>query len=121
MVKRTLPTNPKTRRLIRLLRRASRLSNAGVWRDLSDLLSVPTRKKISVNVSKIEKLSKEGDFIAVPGKVLGFGNFSKKIDVAALSFTPSAREKIIAAGGKAISLEALLNLNPRGRRVRIVR
>ncbi|MDI9644489.1 MAG: 50S ribosomal protein L18e [Candidatus Verstraetearchaeota archaeon] len=121
MVKRTLPTNPKTRRLIRLLRRASRSNNVGVWRDLSDLLSVPTRKRISVNVSKIEKFAKEGEFIAVPGRVLGFGNLSKKIDVAALSFTPSAREKITAAGGRAISLEVLLNLNPRGRGVTILR
>lgn len=85
------------------------------------MLSVPTRKKISVNVSKIDKFAKEGEFIAVPGKVLGFGNISKKIDVAALSFSPSAREKIIASGGRAISLEVLLNLNPRGRGVKILR
>ncbi|MCQ8892178.1 MAG: 50S ribosomal protein L18e [Candidatus Methanosuratincola sp.] len=120
-MKRTLPTNPKTRRLIRLLRRASRSTNVGVWRDLSELLSVPTRKKISVNVSKIDKFAKEGEFIAVPGKVLGFGNITKKVDVAALSFSPSAREKITSAGGRAISLEVLLNLNPRGRGVKILR
>ena len=121
MVKRTLPTNPKTRRLIKLLRRASRSNNAGIWRELSDSLSIPTRKRISINLSKIDKLANEGEFVAVPGKVLGFGNLTKRIDVAALSFSQSAKDKITKSGGKAASLEDLLNLNPRGRAIKILR
>src|SRR5512137_342425 len=121
MVKRTLPTNPKTRHLIKVLRRASRSNNAGIWRDLSDSLSIPTRKSVSINLSKIDKLTDEGEFIAVPGKVLGFGNLSKKVDVAALSFSQSAKDKIASAGGKAVTLEALVSLNPRGKGVKILK
>jgi large subunit ribosomal protein L18e len=121
MVKRTLPTNPKTRRLIKLLRRASRSNNAGIWRELSDSLTIPSRKRISINLSKIDKLANEGEFVAIPGKVLGFGNISKKVDIAALSFSQTAKEKITKSGGKAVSLEDLLNLNPRGRAIKILR
>jgi large subunit ribosomal protein L18e len=121
MVKRTLPTNPKTRRIIKMLRKASRTNNADIWRTLSESLSAPTRKSVSINLGKIEKLTEKDDFVAIPGKVLGFGNLSKKVDIAALSFSQAARQKIAQAGGRAVSLEALLNLNPRGKKIKILR
>ncbi|MBM5805380.1 MAG: 50S ribosomal protein L18e [Candidatus Verstraetearchaeota archaeon] len=121
MVKRTLPTSPRTRHIIKLLRRASRSNNADVWRSLSDSLSAPSRRSVAINLSKIDKLTKKGDFVAVSGKVLGFGNVSKKVDVAALSFSQTAKAKIAQSGGRAVSLEVLLKLNPRGRGVKILR
>jgi len=121
MVKRTLPTNPRTRRVIKLLRKASRTNNSDLWRSLSDSLSAPTRQSISMNLGKIERLAEEGDFIAVPGKVLGFGNLTKKVDIAALSFSQSARQKIVQSGGRAVTLEVLLNLNPRGNKIKVLR
>ncbi len=121
MVKRTLPTNPKTRRLIKLLRKASRSNDSAIWRDLSDSLSTPTRQRISVNVSKIDKIAEDGDVVAIPGKVLGFGSMGKKIDIAALSFSQSARVKIAQAGGKALTFEALMTANPNGKKIRILR
>lgn len=121
MVKRTLPTNPRTRRLIKLLRKASRSNNSDIWRSLSDSLCAPARQSVSINLGKIDKLTEEGEFVAVPGKVLGFGSLSKKVDVAALSFSQAAREKIVQSGGRAVTLDVLVNLNPRGRRVKILR
>jgi large subunit ribosomal protein L18e len=121
MVKRTLPTNPRTRHIIKLLRKASRSNNAEIWRTISDSLSAPSRKSVAINLGKIDKLTQKGDFVAIPGKVLGFGNVSKRIDVAALSFSQTARAKISQAGGKAVPLEVLLKLNPRGRGVKILR
>jgi large subunit ribosomal protein L18e len=121
MVKRTLPTNPRTRHIIKLLRKASRSNNVDIWRALSDSLSAPSRRSVTINLGKIDRLTKNGDFVAVPGKVLGFGNVSKGVDVAALSFSQTARTKIAHAGGRAVSLEVLLKLNPRGRGVKILR
>jgi large subunit ribosomal protein L18e len=121
LVKRTLPTNPKTRRLIKLLRKASSSNESAVWRTLSDSLSTPTRQRVSMNVSKIDRLAEEGDVVAIPGKVLGFGNIGKKVDVAALSFSQSAKDKIAQAGGKALTFEALMIANPHGKNVRILR
>jgi len=121
MVKRTLPTNPRTRRIIKILRKASRTNNSDIWRSLSDSLCAPTRQSISINLGKIDKLTTEGDFVAVPGKVLGFGSLSKKVDVAALSFSQAAKAKILQSGGRAVSLDILPSLNPRGRGVKILR
>lgn len=121
MVKRTLPTNPRTRHTIKVLRRASTVNNTDIWRAISDSLCAPRRGSASVNLSKIDVLASEGEVVAVPGKVLGFGNLTKKVDVAALSFSQSAREKIAQAGGKALTLEALVEVNPRGKNVKILK
>ncbi len=83
MVKRTLPTNPRTRHTIKVLRKASSTNNADIWRALSDSLCAPTRNSTSVNLSKIDMLTNEGEVVAIPGKVLGFGSLTKKVDVAA--------------------------------------
>ncbi|MDH5806525.1 MAG: 50S ribosomal protein L18e [Candidatus Methanomethylicaceae archaeon] len=121
MVKRTLPTNPRTRRLIRLLRKASNIHKAKIWRALSEALCIPSRRRIVINIGKIDKLTKEGDCVVVAGKVLGFGNLSKKVDIAALSFSQTAKIKIIQSGGKALSLEELIAINPKGKNVKILR
>lgn len=121
MVKRTLPTNPKTRRIVKLLRKASRTHNAEIWRALSEALCIPARRRITINLSKIDRLANEGECIAVVGKVLGFGNLSKKVEIAALSFSQTARTKIVQSGGKALSLDLLVKFNPRGRNIRILR
>lgn len=121
MVKRTLPTNPRTRHTIKVLRKASSTNNADIWRALSDSLCAPTRNSTSVNLSKIDVLTSEDEFVAIPGKVLGFGNLTKRVNVAALSFSQSAREKIAQAGGKSVTLDALVDLNPRGKGVKILK
>jgi large subunit ribosomal protein L18e len=121
MVKRTLPTNPRTKHTIKVLRKASSTNNADIWRALSDSLCAPTRNSASVNLSKIDMLTNEGEVVAIPGKVLGFGSLTKKVDVAALSFSQSARDKIAQAGGKSVTLEALVGINPRGKGVKILK
>ncbi|MCX8169703.1 MAG: 50S ribosomal protein L18e [Candidatus Methanomethyliaceae archaeon] len=121
MVKRTLPTNPRTRRLIRLLRKASNIYRVKIWRTLSEALCIPSRRRIVINLGKIDKLTKEGDCVVIAGKVLGFGNLSKKVDIAALSFSQTAKLKIAQSGGRALTLEELIAMNPKGKNVRILR
>ena len=50
------------------------------WLEVAAALSTPKRKRISVNLSEIEKISKQGEKIVVPGKVLSQGDITKKID-----------------------------------------
>ncbi len=63
--------------------------------------------RAEVNVGKISKLTKKGDSIVVPGKVLGTGSIDHAVTVAAMRFSESARRKIEAAGGKAMAIEKL--------------
>lgn len=121
MVKVTGPTDPNVRFLITKLRKASIEHNAEIWRVVSRTLLKPRRKRPAVNISKINRYTKDGDVVLVPGKVLGSGNLTHKVTVAALSFSETAKEKIKKVKGKALSIEELLKKNPKGTNVILMR
>lgn len=91
-----------------------------VWKKAARELSKPTRRRPQVNVSKIEEHVNDGETVLVPGKVLGAGHISKKVDVAAFSCSGSARALIEGSGGKFMSIEELMKANPEGKNVRIL-
>jgi large subunit ribosomal protein L18e len=114
-------TNPRLSDLIRSLRRASARNRAPVWLAISRGLSKPRRNMAQINLSRISRLTEDGETVAVPGKVLGTGRLDHKVTIAALAFTESAREKVGLAGGACITLSQLLEENPKGTRVKIMR
>ena len=87
------------------------------WLEVANLLT----GKIAVNLDKIEKESKEGDTIVVPGKVLSMGKLSKKIRVAAINFSEAAKEKLKNAKCELVSLEEEIKKNPEAKGVKTVR
>lgn len=91
-----------------------------VWKRVAKDLRKSARLRPAVNIYKIEKIAQEGEVIIVPGKVLSVGDLSKKVHVAALTFSTEARRKIEAAKGKASSIQELLQSNPDTKKVRIV-
>ena len=113
-------TNPNLVKLIDELLKASAINDAPIWKDIAERLAKPKRLYAEVNVSKIQRYAKEGETIIVPGKVLGGGKITKAVTVAALSFSESARRKIIEAGGKCLTIKELLEINPTGSGVRIM-
>ncbi len=119
-MRRTGPTNYVWRFTIRYLRKAARINKARVWSYVAELLERPRRKRVEVNISKIERYAKPGETIVVPGKVLGAGNLTKPVTVAAMAFSISAIEKIRAAGGRPIHILELVKENPRGSGVRVI-
>lgn len=58
--------------------------------------------------------------MVVPGKVLANGAVEDKLQVAALAFSAKARTKIETRGGKCLSLEELMQVNPTGKDVKMV-
>ncbi len=119
-VKPTGPTNPRLIRMINRLEKASRVNNAPIWRAVAEKLRKPTRARIEVNLWKIDKYAEGVDAVIVPGKVLGEGELTKPIVVAAASFSASAKRKIEEAGGKAHFLDDYAEENPKGSNTRIV-
>ncbi len=109
--------NPYLIELIKTLYKADK----AVWKRVAELLSKPRRKKVEVNISKLERYAKEGDVVVVPGKVLGSGELKKKITVAAFSFSKNAKRLIEKSGSRALSIEALYKENPQGAGVIIMR
>ncbi|MEM4295714.1 MAG: 50S ribosomal protein L18e [Candidatus Anstonellales archaeon] len=79
------------------------------WRAVLKLIEKPRRKRVVVNLEKIEKFVEEGKTVIVPGKVLGNGTLTKKIVVAAFSYSKKAKQGIENIGGKAISIKQAHN------------
>jgi large subunit ribosomal protein L18e len=71
-----------------------RILNKSKNKELINILSFPRRKKVEVNIDKINKESKDSDIVIIPGKVLSLGNMEKKIKVIALSFSKEAKKKL---------------------------
>jgi large subunit ribosomal protein L18e len=112
--------NPELLRLLVDLRRAARAHSAPLWSSVAERLERARHAVLPVNVGQLERLASAGETVVVPGKVLSDGPLSKALTVGAFAFSPTAREKIQAAGGSAVSLHALLKSNPKGTGVRLL-
>jgi len=97
-----------------MLRRTGKRERCGIWTYVASLLLLPKRRRIAVNVQKLNRETSPGESVVVPGKVLGVGELDHAITVSAYSFSPSARRKIQEAGGKCMGLEELAKENPSG-------
>ncbi|APW98333.1 50S ribosomal protein L18e [Halobiforma lacisalsi AJ5] len=113
-------TNPRLTDLIAELKSTSREEDADVWRDVADRLEKPRRTHAEVNLGQIERYAREEETVVVPGKVLGSGALQKNVTVAAVDFSSSAETKIDQVG-EPVPLEQVLEENPDGSNVRVIR
>ena len=114
-------TDPALIALIGDLKAKERENGAAIWRDIAKRLEKPKSNWAETNLSKLDRYAKDGETIIVPGKVLAAGSISKKITVAAYGFSAKAESGIKAAGGKTMTIAALMAENPKGSKVRILR
>ena len=114
-------TNPRLVRLIGDLKAASRNNNVGLWRDVARRLEKPKRNYAAVNLSKINRHTKPNDTVLIAGKVLSSGDLDHSVTVAALGFSSQAMSKIASAGGKCLDIEKLLQEQPKGTGIKILR
>ncbi|MEM7821868.1 MAG: 50S ribosomal protein L18e [Candidatus Aenigmatarchaeota archaeon] len=119
-MKPTGPTNPYLKQLIEELKQKSKELKAPIWKALAEKLARPRRRKVEVNVYEIERHAKENETVVIPGVVLGNGDITKPVKVAAWRFSQKAEEKIKKAGGKVMKIEELLKENPKGSGVKIL-
>jgi len=113
-------TNPMIREVIIALRKAYRQYHVRLWRDLMERINTPRRKRIVVNVSRINRYTNANDIVVVPGKVLGAGIIDHPVIVAALGFSKSAKEKIEKAGGRSLTIKELIAEHPSGSDIKII-
>jgi len=119
-MKRTGPTNPVLQQLIMSLRKESTTSKAPLWDRIADDLEKPTRERRAVNISRLARFTKPNETVVVPGKVLGSGAMPHSIIVAALGFSAGAKERIEAAKGKALTLDALIKTKPKAKDLKLI-
>jgi large subunit ribosomal protein L18e len=89
------------------IERKGKKSKAGVWSDVSRKLSGSRNNRRAVNVGEIDRASKDNSSVIVAGKVLGGGNISHKVTVAAFAFSKEARGKILQSGGACVELSEI--------------
>ena len=113
-------TNPILISLINELKKQAKEKEAPIWKDIAKRLEKPLRNWPEVNLDKINKYVNNKETALIPGKVLSTGNIDKKITISAWSFSEKAEEKIKKAGGKTITIEELMEKNPKGKDIRIM-
>jgi len=100
--------NPELVKTIRLLKKQK------AWFEIASILSGSRRNKTSINLDRIK------EDVIVAGKVLSQGEIEKH-KVVAFSFSEKAKEKIIKAGGKALTILEELKLNPEMKGLKILK
>ena len=116
----TKSPNPEIVQLIRFLKKQSKEKEANIWLDVAAYLSKPSRQRIAVNLSRINRHTEKSDTIVVPGKVLGSGVLDHAVTVAAFNLSEKAKEKLTAAKAKYMSISELVEKNPKGSNVKII-
>ena len=101
--------------MVKDLKQASKKNEAPIWSRLADLALKPSSAKRVVNLSRINKTTKDNDILFVPGKVLGTGNISHKITLSSFSMSVTAAKKIIQTGGSIITYSDMIKKYPTGK------
>ena len=120
MSRKVRKTNEHLVRLIQELYETSHKEGAPIWRDVARRLESSNRLQPEVNVGKIDRFANKNDRVVIPGKVLGSGDLTKPVHVAAWRFSDQARSKIEAAGGKALTITEMVTQAPKGSGIRIM-
>ena len=105
--------------MVKDLKQASKKNEAAIWSKLADLALKPSSTKCTVNLTRINKITKENDVLFVPGKVLGTGNMSHKITLSSFSMSTTAANKIIQSGGNIMVYSDMIKKFPTGKGVKI--
>ena len=116
----TRDKNPVLRETIEKLNLASLENKAPVWKAVAGLLNKPSRRRHEVNLYLLERNLDKGQVAVVPGVVLGSGEITKPVTVAAMKFSEEAERKIRKANGACLTISELVEKHPRGERVRIL-
>lgn len=106
--------------LVRDLKKTSKKNKAPIWSRLAQLALKPSSAKRVVNLTKINRLTKENDVIVVPGKVLGTGLILHKITLCSFSISNSAAKRILESGGRILSFKEMVKKFPTGKGVTII-
>jgi len=106
---------------IKTLKKASKESGKAIWKALAEELDKSKRNRVSVNLSRIDRHTEDGEYVAIPGKVLAAGSLSKPVKIAAASFSAGAVEKIKAANGEYMTLVELVEAGVEPSKIKIMK
>lgn len=102
--------NPRVLGLVNDLYAKSEGSKTGIWHNLATRLGKSARSWASINVGRLNRVTKKGETIVVPGKVLGAGNLDHPLTLYSFNCSERACDIIKKAGGTCKPVEELLEV-----------
>ena len=90
------------------------------WRRIIEECEKPRRNRRAVNLYKLNRFTKPGDVVYVPGKVLGAGKLDHPITISAFSFSKTAYEKLAKSGSTILTTREFAEKYPTGSGVKII-
>jgi large subunit ribosomal protein L18e len=106
---------------INTLKKKSRETDQAVWKAIAEELDKAKRRRVVVNMSRINRHAQEDEIAAIPGKVLGSGMLDHPVTVAAFQFSDMAKKKIELAQGRTMTLRELAEKDPDVSKIRIMK
>src|SRR3989338_1139816 len=101
---RTGATNEELKQLLAELNQRGHKDNSPLLLRIASDLNMPSRNRREVNLSRINRYTKSGDTVVVPGKVLASGNLDHTVTIAAWRFSQQALDKIAKSKSKAMQI-----------------
>ena len=120
MALKTKTTNPELRSLILALRKKGKEVKKDLWKKIAEDLEKSRRQRRIVNLSRINRYSKENETVIVPGKVLASGELDHKLTIAAFAFSKQAIDKIKKSGGSVLSINEIIDELPDSKNIKII-
>jgi large subunit ribosomal protein L18e len=108
------------RKLVHFLKKAAKETDSDLWLAIADQLDKSKRSRRAINLNRINRFSKDGETVVVPGKVLGVGALDHPITIGALSFSIEAARKILESGGRYHTLRELFVMKQKDSDIRII-
>jgi len=112
--------NAALRNLIETLNKKSIEEDNMFWKSIALALNRPNRRQYKINLYRLDKSVKPNETVVIPGTVLGAGELTKPVTIAAYKFSGGAKKKIDKAKGRAMTIEQLMILKPDSSGVRII-
>lgn len=112
-------TNPRLKDLVNDLNELAKEKGAPLWSKAAEMLS-DKKSRAKINLSRIDRNADENDVVLVPGKVLGTGELTKKVTISAFKISQAAKKKIKAEGDY-LTIRQLMEDNPQGSDVRLLK
>ncbi len=91
-----------------------------LWLALTKKIAGSTRLQTDLNLSEIDEKTTAGDTVVIPGKVLAGGDLTKKLRIASLSISASAKDKLKKTKSEWVPLYQEIQSNPKAEGVKII-
>jgi len=119
-MKRTGSSNPNLRKLIEELKTLSIKQEVKLWKRIASDLEKPSRMRRIVNLTKLDKNTKDNETVIVPGKVLAKGTLGHQLTIAAYQFSEQAMEKLTESKCTLLTLSEFMEKDPKAKKARLI-